>query len=765
MQGPARSPSPSLLAAVALCALLAACADDPSATDDAGSDTGSDAGGHDAGDSGAGDLAIDAAPDQPDGSGGPDGSDAAADPAWFDGTYLDGGDPDGPAERCNDGLDNNGDGAVDCNDPQCQERLVCTVVATAEAEPNGTSGEGQELTLPLAVQGTIGPFTTNDEGNSVEDRDWYVFTIDQPTVVRWVLDDTNALALLRGTIVGLDDGNSSVVRRLDVDTPGFARQAYLARPGRYGVEVRDARNTSATGEEQPYGGDDYDYAMLIEPVTIAPEAVTVPVDSGPRDLGVANAVRFLDFELEAGRVLEAEVFAERLSPSSGLDAVLYLVDRDDASVIVESDDAPISTVDPLLRTGIAPEARRVRLVLDAFHIRRGSRYELFVDSLAPSQDLEPNNPIHLAFPVSPGVDVEGSIGAPFLRFRSVIRDFDYYIVSAERATTYVVEVASEGAELDASVRTGFRSRSGSNLILSEVFVADPPDSRDVRLEAASLFDASMIIEVTDRRHVFAEGETVGADEGFEYTLTVTPFERTFEPMDLPFEGEGGLDAPGEMDWFELTAPPRTRLVVGAIEEAGEGEGVEPWVYLTNTEDAFLRRGRRQLDYLSAAETVYRLGVVDRRAGGGEAYGYTLTVDAEAHAESVETEPNDAPDDGAEVLEGAGPWWIEGTLEGTSAEDRDHDVFLVTAEAGMRLTAETTAGADPERDDANTALSLEGPGIAEPVVDQDSGSGAHARILDYEVLEAGELVLTLTPFCNADGCQGGDYGFSVRLYTP
>jgi hypothetical protein len=367
--------------------------------------------------------------------------------------------------------------------------------------------------------------------------------------------------------------------------------------------------------------------------------------------------------------------------------------------------------------------------------------------------------------VVPGVDVEGSVGAPFLRFRSTIRDFDYFIVTAERATAYLIELEAEGDELDASIRTGFRSRSGSNLILSEVFVADPPDGRDVRLEAVSLFDASMIIEVTDRRHVFAEGETVGADEGFEYTLSVTPLDRVFAPIELPFAGDGALDVPGEVDWFELTAPPRTRLVVAATEEAEEGEGVEPWVYLTNTGDAFLRRGRRQLDYLNAAETPYRVGVVDRRAGGGAAYGYSLSITAEAHTELAETEPNDDPADGAELLDGAGPWWIEGTLEGASAEERDRDVFLVTASAGMRLTAETTAGADAEADDANTVLTLEGPGLDEPLVDQDSGIGAHARILDYEVLEDGQFTLTLTPFCNDDGCQGGDYSLSLRLYTP
>ena len=94
-----------------------------------------------------GDEATGDGPDTGADSGGTDGGDVgdAVDDdstSWFDGTYSESRIRP-PQEHCTDGIDNNGDDDLDCDDVECVMRLICTDTVIDETEPNNTSEQAE----------------------------------------------------------------------------------------------------------------------------------------------------------------------------------------------------------------------------------------------------------------------------------------------------------------------------------------------------------------------------------------------------------------------------------------------------------------------------------------------------------------------------------------------------------------------------------------------------------------------------------------------
>ena len=717
---------------------LAACGDTSSTSDttvDAVSDTGSDTGS---------DASV--------------GQDSTS--SWYDSGYVPS-DLRPNVEACTDLEDNDGDGDVDCADAECADRLVCGDSLTAEEESNDSKETAQTVSLPIRVRGGIGSFTEEADGDHSEDRDWYAFEVTEPTMVRWEFDDANGFALLQLALFGLDDDTDHVDRRLDIDTPGAVRHTYLARAGRYGVEVRDIRNTRRSGEELPYGGDGYVYAFSLDTVTFAAEDIPLPFETtGTAELGAENTLPVYSVSLDSGGVFEAEVVAQRLNPTSGLDAILYVIDQSDNAILRFEDDPSTSTVDPIVRTGILDEDTSALLIVDAYRVSRQTTHTLRAEMLAPSLDWEPNNPVDLGYPVEAGSTVTGEVSAPILRYRTMTTDTDYFYIRGGPSASYEIEVAAVGGDLDASLRTGWLGYSGGTPVLGEVFTANPNGTRDARLEAVSLYDRTLFIEVADRRNLFdEESDPVGGESGFEYELTVTARDRTIEPVTLPHSENHELTNPGEVDWYASTAPERTVLRVRSAPTADASPDITPWIYLATEADILLRRSEGSLRYLFPFETAYHLGVMDRAGGGGADYDYSLEAASVTFTSVDEVEPNDGPPEGGQILADEGPWWVTGTTSGTNETDFDADVFIVALEAGQLVVIETIDGVDTESDNADTVLTVTGPGLEEPATDTDAGVGRFS-LLEIETIEEGSFEITVTPQCNDRSCSGGDYSLAI-----
>ena len=680
--------------------------------------------------------------------------------SWYDSGYVSS-DLRPGIEACADLEDNDADGDIDCLDSDCSEHLICGSALTAEVEPNNSKETAQELSLPIGLKGEIGSFTVDVDGDHDEDRDWFAFEISEPAMVRWEFDDANGLALLQLALFGLDDDTDHVSRRLDIDTPGAVRHTYLPRAGRYGVEVRDLRNTRRSGEELPYGGPGFAYGFSLESVTFSAVDIALPFETeGAVEFGAENALPVYSVSLTTGGVFEAEVFAQRLEPTSGLDAILYLVNETDDSIVRFEDDPSTPTVDPLIRTGILSDGIDGLLIVDAFRVSRQSTHTLRAEMLEPSLDWEPNNPTDLAYPIEVGSTVEGEIGAPTLRYRSTLTDRDYFYLPGGPSASYEIEVSAVGANLDVSVRTGWLGYSNGAPVLGEVFTADPDGDRDARLETVSLYDRTVFIEVADRRNLFDdESDPVGADEGFEYELVVTAQERTIEPLALPADVEHELSSLGEVDWYALSSVEKTLLRVSADAAEGAAPELNPWIYLTTDADTLLRRREGSLNYLSTFETDYRLGVVDRKAGGGADYDYSLVVESVAFSAVDEVEPNDGPPEGGQILSESGSWWVTGTTSGANEGDFDADVFVVTLEEARLLVVETIDGGDAETDNADTVVMVSGVGLDEPASDDNGGIGDFS-LLQVEIVQAGSYEITVTPSCNDRSCAGGDYSLVI-----
>jgi len=732
---------PVALASFALILTVAACSDSIGAADSDLSDA-SDAS-EDAPDATAdlADAAADAAPDVA-------GRDVP--PSWFDGRFG-GADIAPPVEACTDGVDNDDDGRTDCADDECGGRLICAAGLANEIEPNERAADGQLLALPLTVGGVVSEFTTNEEGAFIEDRDWFQFVLPAPGVVSITIDDANGLGLFQVWLAGVDDATEGIIRRLDINTPGATREAYLHAAGQYAIEVRDYRNTRRTSEELPYGGAGFDYALSVEGATLAPEAVELPFDSGVVDDG-ENRVRAFDVDVPAGRVLEAQALAERLSPASEMDTWLLLIDPQDGALMAQSDDAPLSTNDSVVRTGLLEEPTAIRIVVDAFSFVGGGRHQLIAESDVPAIDREPNGPIALAYPAVEEFELQGTIDEPVLRFTTRVADIDYYVLPGGRSASYLVEVEPTGDELNAGVRTGFRSSSRGNLFLSEVFTSDPADDVAVRLEVTSLFDRSVFLQVSARENLFdAEIPPVGGEE-YGYELRVTPISRSLPVVELPFERDGDLGRLGEVDWYEATVPAMSRIDLSVASAGDDTEGIDLWVYLSRAaNDAYLRRASGVLYYLNPVESTYRFAVLDRSGGGGPDYSYTVVADAPAFSLVESSE-----------LTGVGPWWAVGTVSGENIDSFEADVFTVELEAGDVIHIETDTGTDPEADNADTFLTFGGPGFPEPPTDDDAGVGRFSRLTDIEITESGTFEITVRPDCNEDSCPGGAYSLVVWL---
>jgi hypothetical protein len=742
---------------------LVACGDDDETPDTGGvADAGDGADATDASDAAddADDVGGDPAPDLL-GEAGP----------WIDGQFSEG--PDQlPPENCVDGVDDDGDGDTDCDDDDCADRLICTADPTLEAESNNRSQDATEIALPALVRGEIGPYTETQDGDRNEDLDWYTFEIAEPTVLGWEYDDANALGLFQLYLVGLEDPTRSVVRRLDGDTPGRRRQVYLPFAGRYGIEVRDRRNTALDDNEVPYGGDLFDYAFSLT-VEDWEEVDELPLGE-LRQLPDGNPVQRFTVDLQAGRVFEAEIVADRLSPSSGLDAWLYLVEPADGRVLAQVDDAPLGTDDPILRTGIIQNARPVWLVLENFRVEFTSDYELWVRHFDHSADVEPNDPIGLAVPGVAGTEaISGEIEAPYLLGRSTLQDRDYYYFPGGPAASYRVAVTPLGDDLDAAIRTGYFGYSRGVPVLGELFIADPPDERAAGIDAVHAFDGYFYVEVSDRRNLFSdddeeEPDLLGGGAEFEYELTVSPLTREIAAIAAPYSDDAlVLSEAGQVDWFELTVPARTRLELQAL-EGDEAIGFEPWVYLTEANDRYLRRARRALTHLNEVERAYRIGVVDRRGQGGADFDYQLDVAVQTFEVVDEVEPNDGPPVGGQSLPTL-PAWVNGEVTGQNADDYDCsddecdgdvDIYVINLEAGQLVTIETAAAGVPDTPNADTTISLSGPGLEEPLVDGNGGFGWYSLLNQVEVPESGPFEVTVVPWCNSSGCRSGRYSLTV-----
>lgn len=683
------------------------------------------------------------------------GQNDAGDGGWIEGSYSDA--TTTPQEICTNTWDEDGDGAADCDDSDCADRLICQTDQTTESEENGSRQSADPITIGDIVRGQIGEYSQNADGDYEEDVDWYRFSIDAPTVLSWSFDDANGYAILRLLLGGLDAENDSVWRRLDVETPSPTRHVYLPIAGNYGVQVRDLRNTDLSSNDIPFGGHDFDYAFQLLTADLVTSTVSLPFETGARVLSDLSEIEAWDFDLNSGAILEAEVVAQRLSPSSGFDSIVYLINRNDGAVVGWNDDAPLETLDSFVRTGPLTDSLQARLILDHYQIRHTSEFELSAQVVSPSQDREPNDPVALAYPAQTDETIEGHIAEPYLLFDDIKSDTDYFVLAGGLAASYTIDVAVQGDQADLALRTGWSGwNDDDQFVFFERFQADPTSTRNARLEATSLNDADFIIEVTDRRNLFDEDTDPIGGEGFEYELVATVLEREVSIAELPLDTTGVISASGEADWFEFTVPAQTRLVTRAT---GTLETMEPFLTLTLPDDTYIQRGSDELSYINPHEQTYRLVLVDRMGEGSAEQAYSLQVSAQVFSVIEEQEPNNGPPIGGQTVESI-PAWVNAELTADGPDDFDVDLYTITLDVGVLLTIETTSGPDQEADDADTRLTVTVPGYEDPFEDNNGGRGRFSLLGPIEITEAGLVEIEVTPWCDDEECRAGDYALTI-----
>lgn len=363
--------------------------------------------------------------------------------------------PDAPndtqEDRDRDGMGDACDPLPYVHDPTGALELV-PVPEDAIGEPNDSAEAGFNygLSLPFAVDGTIGP-TSGGQG----EFDFYSFSVDEPSVVLLNLEPRQGARLWASAfLIGYDLRNGNTIRMLIADNVNAParRDVFIPFPGRYTILVTDFRNML---EDSPDvgGASGYGYRLT---------AATVPLpEAEPLALPAAPVTRPYDgqlhvYELDATQLQGARVQARMVAgntESVGFPA-LALYDPTEGRTLGMStgDQVDYSTS----RVGFtAAFATRPRLLVLAESYQSLGQNDLTVEvaDARVEQDIEADvsssdgRETNLLW-VGSGVRLQGVIQAPRTApGQSPQADVDYFQMGVRRGDALKVTVRPTGASV------------------------------------------------------------------------------------------------------------------------------------------------------------------------------------------------------------------------------------------------------------------------------------------------------------------------------
>ena len=288
---------------------------------------------------------------------------------------------DVPTERdeasCSDKKDNDGDGRVDCLDPDCRPLQICGAPRPdfgADAPMGGDLGldGGSDASLdgPAAADGlsgdTFAQLSESEPNNGSTTTEFNAITV--PSLITGAIGSANdadvfsftAQAGDRLAVTATSDGDAqlhlAVFGETSLDVPpavnafgqgnnAFA-EYYVLKAGTYFIAVRDRRNVGSS--PAGVGGASFTYSLSVAPLSRAPQALTLG-QSVASQLSPAGTVRVFSFSATKDDDLELRAMAKGLTPASDVDTRLSLFHPGQKAWLGTNDNPSLSESDSLLK--------------------------------------------------------------------------------------------------------------------------------------------------------------------------------------------------------------------------------------------------------------------------------------------------------------------------------------------------------------------------------------------------------------------------------
>ncbi len=276
------------------------------------------------------------------------------------------------AAECSDGKDNDGDGLVDCADPDCRAGAACARDASVERradsagadarrdlareaspreasapdaaapipeqEPNDgkTKTELQAVSVPVQVNGAIGV---------ADDIDLFGF---QAKAGDRLAVTVKSAGSLEPHLAVFGDSALGVPSSVTTGAAGATTLAeyYVLKAGSYFVGVRDRRNVGSSS--QHVGGAGFGYLLTLSPLSRAPIPAAIGAETSAT-LDPPGTVAVFAFTPTANDNLEVTVLAARLAPPSNVDSRLSLFHPGQGAWLGTNDNLSASQTDSLLK--------------------------------------------------------------------------------------------------------------------------------------------------------------------------------------------------------------------------------------------------------------------------------------------------------------------------------------------------------------------------------------------------------------------------------
>lgn len=275
------------------------------------------------------------------------------------------------AAACSDGRDNDRDGIIDCDDPDCRSVSACQ----GETGQDGGAGDGALLPADggstpdaahVADLAPDGPAprpevepndgATAEEVNAVAIPDVITGAIGSPGDVdlfRWTAQAGDRLVVtvtaheeLQAHLAIFGDAPLEVPPAVSSGPgPDAMAELYALKSGVYYIAVRDRRNVGERSGQ--VGGPDFGYTLSILPLTRPPIPVTVGQEVAAEMLP-HGVIRVFAFEAVEGDNLSITVLADRLQPPSDVDSRVSLFFPAQGIWLGTNEDLSASQTDSLL---------------------------------------------------------------------------------------------------------------------------------------------------------------------------------------------------------------------------------------------------------------------------------------------------------------------------------------------------------------------------------------------------------------------------------
>lgn len=284
--------------------------------------------------------------------------------------------------ECSDNKDNDGDGRIDCLDPDCRGRPICGAhdgaIGDSKLADETIDDGGRKDSAPIDLLGTegsvddanakdlVGPTresepndgNTKTEFNAIHVPDMILGAIEKANdsdVFRFPAQAGDRLSV-RATSTGGAELHVAVFGEASLNVPpavntfGHGKNAlaeyYILKSGTYFIALRDRRNIGAT--PAGVGDPSFTYTIVVTTLSRAPLAIALGMPQATT-IDPAGTVRVLSFSAQKEDTLEVRTTAKGLTPASDVDTRLSLFFPGQKAWLGTNDNPSLGVSDSLLK--------------------------------------------------------------------------------------------------------------------------------------------------------------------------------------------------------------------------------------------------------------------------------------------------------------------------------------------------------------------------------------------------------------------------------